>query len=100
MMSKTAIRVVWPLGNSHWDKRDLNPGLADLNGKTVAEVWDACSAGRDFSGAAGSAEEKNIRACASSSTTRSGIRTASIRNRCCRYAGAPAPARVDAVILE
>ncbi len=21
-------QVVWPLGKSHWDKRDLNPGLA------------------------------------------------------------------------
>ena len=32
--------VVWPLGKPHWDRRDLNPAIGDLNGKTIAEVWD------------------------------------------------------------
>ena len=40
--------VVWPLGKSHWDKRDLNPGLADLNGKTIAEVWDRVFRGEEI----------------------------------------------------
>ena len=41
-------QVVWPLGKSHWDKRDLNPGLADLNGKTIAEVWDRVFRGEEI----------------------------------------------------
>ncbi len=40
--------VVWPLGKSHWDKRDLNPGLGDLNGKTIAEVWDRVFRGEEI----------------------------------------------------
>lgn len=40
--------VVWPLGKSHWDKRELNPGLGDLNGKTVAEVWDRVFRGEEI----------------------------------------------------
>ena len=40
--------VVWPLGKSHWDKRDLNPGIGDLNGKTVAEVWDRVFRGEEI----------------------------------------------------
>jgi hypothetical protein len=40
--------VVWPLGKSHWDKRDLNPGLSDLNGKTIAEVWDRVFRGEEI----------------------------------------------------
>jgi hypothetical protein len=40
--------VVWPLGKSHWDKRDLNPGLPDLNGKTIAEVWDRVFRGEEI----------------------------------------------------
>lgn len=40
--------VVWPLGKSHWDKRALNPGLGDLNGKTVAEVWDRVFRGEEI----------------------------------------------------
>ena len=40
--------VVWPLGKSHWDKRDLNPALVDLNGKTIAEVWDRVFRGEEI----------------------------------------------------
>jgi hypothetical protein len=40
--------VVWPLGKSHWDKRELNPGLPDLNGKTIAEVWDRVFRGEEM----------------------------------------------------
>ena len=43
-----AYPVVWPLGKSHWDKRDLNPGLGDLNGKTIAEVWDRVFRGEEI----------------------------------------------------
>lgn len=40
--------VVWPLGKSHWDKRDPNPGVGDLNGKTIAEVWDRVFRGEEI----------------------------------------------------
>lgn len=40
--------VVWPLGKSHWDKRDLNPGIGDLNGKTIGEVWDRVFRGEEI----------------------------------------------------
>jgi hypothetical protein len=40
--------VVWPLGKSHWDTRALNPGLGDLNGKTIAEVWDRVFRGEEM----------------------------------------------------
>ena len=40
--------VVWPLGKPHWDTRDLNPGLGDLNGKTIAEVWDRVFRGEEI----------------------------------------------------
>lgn len=40
--------VVWPLGKSHWDKRDLNPGLGDLNGKIIGEVWDRVFRGEEI----------------------------------------------------
>lgn len=40
--------AVWPLGKSHWDKRDLNPGVGDLNGKTIAEVWDRVFRGEEI----------------------------------------------------
>jgi hypothetical protein len=43
-----AYEVVWPLGKSHWDKRDLNPGLGDLNGKTIGEVWDRVFRGEEI----------------------------------------------------
>jgi hypothetical protein len=53
-------RVVWP-PSTHWDKRDLNPGLADLNGKTVAKAWDRVFRGEEIFRAACSAEEKDPR---------------------------------------
>lgn len=40
--------VVWPLGKSHWDKRDPNPGLGDLNGKTIGEIWDRVFRGEEI----------------------------------------------------
>jgi hypothetical protein len=40
--------AVWPLGKSHWDTRDVNPGLDDLNGRTVAEVWDRVFRGEEI----------------------------------------------------
>lgn len=40
--------VVWPLGKSHWDKRVLNPGIGDLTGKTIAEVWDRVFRGEEI----------------------------------------------------
>ena len=40
--------AIWPLGKSHWDKRDLTPGLDDLNGKTIAEVWDRVFRGEEI----------------------------------------------------
>ena len=32
--------VVWPLGRFVTQPVELAPGLTDLNGKTVAELWD------------------------------------------------------------
>jgi hypothetical protein len=40
--------VVWPLGRSHWDQRELNPGVNDFNGKTIAEVWDYVFRGNEI----------------------------------------------------
>src|SRR3954469_8623509 len=40
--------VVWPLGKSHWDRRALNPGIGDLNGKTIGEVWDRVFRGEEI----------------------------------------------------
>jgi hypothetical protein len=40
--------VVWPLGKSHWDKRALSPGIGDLNGKTIGEVWDRVFRGEEI----------------------------------------------------
>jgi hypothetical protein len=40
--------VVWPLGKSHWDVRDVNPAIGDLNGKTIAEVWDRVFRGEEM----------------------------------------------------
>lgn len=40
--------VVWPLGRSHWDMRELNPRIGDLNGKTIAEVWDRVFRGEEI----------------------------------------------------
>ena len=49
MSEQNAIyEAVWPLGKSHWDKRALNPGLGDLNGKTIAEVWDRVFRGEEI----------------------------------------------------
>src|SRR5688500_9905602 len=45
---EASYEAVWPLGKSHWDKRDLNPGLGDLNGKTIAEVWDRVFRGEEI----------------------------------------------------
>ena len=52
--------VVWPLGKSHWDKRALNPGIADLNDKTVAEVWDRVFRGEEIFPAIGEALKKRF----------------------------------------
>ena len=41
-------QVVWPLGKSHWDLRELNQRIGDLNGKTVAEVWDRVFRGEEI----------------------------------------------------
>ena len=73
--------AVWPLGKSHWDKRDLNPGVGDLNGKTIAEVWDRVFRGEEIFPAIRKAIRKKYPVCASLSTTSSATRTASIRNR-------------------
>ena len=43
-----AYEVVWPLGKSHWDQRELNPPIGDLNGKTIAEVWDRVFRGEEI----------------------------------------------------
>jgi hypothetical protein len=40
--------VVWPLGKSHWDMRELTPRIGDLNGKTIAEVWDRVFRGEEI----------------------------------------------------
>lgn len=40
--------VVWPLGKSHWDMRELTPRIDDLNGKTIAEVWDRVFRGEEI----------------------------------------------------
>ena len=47
-MSEAQYEVVWPLGKSHWDKRDLNPGFTDLNGKTIGEIWDRVFRGEEI----------------------------------------------------
>lgn len=41
-------QVVWPLGKLHWDLRELNQRIGDLNGKTVAEVWDRVFRGEEI----------------------------------------------------
>jgi hypothetical protein len=43
-----AYAVVWPLGKSHWDMRELNPRIGDLNGKTIGEVWDRVFRGEEI----------------------------------------------------
>jgi len=43
-----AYDVVWPLGKSHWDTRELNTRVGDLNGKVVAEVWDRVFRGEEI----------------------------------------------------
>jgi len=40
--------VVWPLGRSHWDTRELNPRIGDLNGKVIAELWDRVFRGEEI----------------------------------------------------
>ncbi len=40
--------AVWPLGKSHWDKRDPSPGVDDLNGKIIGEVWDRAFRGDEI----------------------------------------------------
>ena len=47
-VQEAVYEVVWPLGKSHWDRRDPNPGLGDLNGKTIAEVWDRVFRGEEI----------------------------------------------------
>jgi len=46
--NEPAYEVVWPLGRSHWDTRELNPRVGDLNGKTIAEVWDRVFRGEEI----------------------------------------------------
>jgi hypothetical protein len=40
--------VVWPLGKSHWDMRELNPRIGDLNNKVIGEVWDRVFRGEEI----------------------------------------------------
>ncbi|MCC6534198.1 MAG: hypothetical protein IT531_16740 [Burkholderiales bacterium] len=40
--------VVWPLGKSYWDEREPMPGIGDLNGKTIGEVWDRVFRGEEI----------------------------------------------------
>jgi len=35
-------------GEVHWRKRDLNPGLGDLDGKTIGAVWDRVFRGEEI----------------------------------------------------
>ena len=40
--------VVWPLGKSHWNTRAITDRIGDLNGKTIAEVWDRVFRGEEI----------------------------------------------------
>ncbi len=40
--------VVWPLGKSHWDTRAITDRIGDLNGKTIAEIWDRVFRGEEI----------------------------------------------------
>lgn len=53
------IEVVWPLGKSANPNLALQPRLDDLNGKTVAELWDNLFRGEDiFPAIRGALKEK------------------------------------------
>ncbi|MBI2907624.1 MAG: hypothetical protein HYX92_08225 [Chloroflexi bacterium] len=39
-MSEATCKVVWPLGETHFESATVSPPVTDLNGKTVCEVWD------------------------------------------------------------
>ncbi len=46
--SEALYDVVWPLGKSHWDTRAITDRLGDLNGKTIAEIWDRVFRGEEI----------------------------------------------------
>jgi len=46
--SEPLYEVVWPLGKSCYETRAPNERVADLSGKTVAEVWDYLFRGEDI----------------------------------------------------
>ena len=47
-LSEPLYEVVWPLGKSCYDTRAPNERIADLGGKTVAELWDYLFRGEDI----------------------------------------------------
>jgi hypothetical protein len=47
-VSEPQYEVVWPLGKSHWDTRELVSRLPDLSGKTIGEVWDRVFRGEEI----------------------------------------------------
>ena len=44
----TSTRVVWPLGLSVYKTRAPQARIADLNGKTIGELWDYLFRGEDI----------------------------------------------------
>lgn len=47
-LSEPLYEVVWPLGKSSYETRAPNERVADLSGKTVAELWDYLFRGEDI----------------------------------------------------
>jgi len=46
--SEPVYNVVWPLGPSAYKTRAPEPRIADLNGKTIGELWDYLFRGEDI----------------------------------------------------
>jgi hypothetical protein len=46
--SEPVYNVVWPLGRSAYKTRAPEPRIADLNGKTIGELWDYLFRGEDI----------------------------------------------------
>lgn len=47
-VTESAFEVVWPLGKAAYAARAPNARLADLNGKTIGELWDYLFRGEEI----------------------------------------------------
>ncbi|MFC2001019.1 hypothetical protein ACFLUZ_00755 [Chloroflexota bacterium] len=47
-MSEPGYEVVWPLGKSAYGILPSRPGISDLGGKTICELWDMMFRGEEI----------------------------------------------------